>query len=166
VGTKGTEIVGLDVKKLVDTLNRALSDEWLAYYQYWVGAKVIKGPMRDAVMAELVQHSIEELSHAELVSNRIVELGGIPVLSTEEWPKLTNCKYEAPSDPKVMAVLAQNIRGEQCAIGVYKALSDLTMGKDHVTYNMAVTIMTQEVQHEEDLQNLVEDIEIMTQMRK
>ncbi len=43
MGTKGIEIVGKDVNKIVEMLNKALADEWLAYYQYWVGAKVVKG---------------------------------------------------------------------------------------------------------------------------
>ena len=53
MGTKGRAIVGMDVDNLVELLNKALADEWLAYYQYWVGAKVAKGPMRGAVTAEL-----------------------------------------------------------------------------------------------------------------
>ena len=36
----------LDVKSLIDQLNAALSEEWLAYYQYWVGALVVEGAMR------------------------------------------------------------------------------------------------------------------------
>jgi len=40
MGTKGREIVGMDIDKLIELLNKALADEWLAYYQYWVGAKV------------------------------------------------------------------------------------------------------------------------------
>jgi bacterioferritin len=32
-----------------------------------------------------------------------------------------------------------------------------------VTYNMALTILEQEVEHEEDLQSLLEDLELMTQ---
>jgi hypothetical protein len=35
----------------------AFADEWLAYYQYWLGAKVVKGPMKEAVIAELLQHA-------------------------------------------------------------------------------------------------------------
>ena len=46
MGTKGRAIVGIDVDNLIKVLNKALADEWLAYYQYWVGAKVAKGPMR------------------------------------------------------------------------------------------------------------------------
>ena len=43
MGTKGKEIVNLDVNNLIGLLNKALADEWLAYYQYWVGAKVVRG---------------------------------------------------------------------------------------------------------------------------
>jgi len=46
MGTNGREIVGKDAKELVELFNRAIADEWLAYYQYWVGALVVKGPMR------------------------------------------------------------------------------------------------------------------------
>ncbi len=53
MGTKGRDIVEMDVDQLIELLNKALADEWLAYYQYWIGAKVAKGPMRGAVVAEL-----------------------------------------------------------------------------------------------------------------
>ena len=36
----------LDVENLISQLNAALSEEWLAYYQYWVGALVVEGAMR------------------------------------------------------------------------------------------------------------------------
>jgi len=36
MGTVGIKIVGMDVKELIKRLNKALADEWLAYYQYWV----------------------------------------------------------------------------------------------------------------------------------
>ena len=52
MGTKGIEIVGMDVQQLLDLLNKAFADEWFAYYQYWLGAKVVKGPMKEAVIAE------------------------------------------------------------------------------------------------------------------
>ncbi len=161
MGTKGREIVGLDVGKLVDLLNKAYADEWLAYYQYFIGAKVVKGPMREATAAELTQHAADELRHAGLVADRIIQLGGTPLLKPEEWYKWTNCGYDAPSDPYVEAILAQNIKGEQCAIGVYQKLLDLTRDKDIVTFNMVTTILSDEVEHEEDLQAIVEDIEVM-----
>ena len=161
MGTKGIEIVGKDVNKLVGMLNKALADEWLAYYQYWVGAKIVKGPMREATVAELLQHATEELGHAELLSNRLIQLGGTPLLKPEDWYKMTNCGYEPPEDPYVEVVLDQNIKGEQCAITGYKQLMDYTHDKDTVTFDMALQIMTDEIEHEEDLQAIAEDIHLM-----
>jgi len=70
MGTKGIEIVGMDVQQLLKLLNTAFADEWFAYYQYWLGAKVVKGPMKEAVIAELVQHAADELRHAGMVAGR------------------------------------------------------------------------------------------------
>jgi bacterioferritin len=166
MGQKGRSIVKMDVDKLIKLLNKALSDEWLAYYQYWVGAKVVKGPMKDAVIAELTLHATEELSHAELLATRIIQLGGVPVLSPQEWIKLTNCGYDAPADHYVGVILDQNIKGEQCAIKVYSELLDITRVADPVTYNIILTILSQEVEHEEDLSSLKEDLDLMLERRK
>ena len=166
MGTKGTEIVGVDVKELVELLNKALADEWLAYYQYWIGAKVAVGPMRGAVVAELEEHANDELRHAGMLVDRIVQLGGTPLLTPENWYKETNCGYEVPSDPKVRNLLEQNIKGEQCAIEVYKKLVEMTRGKDEVTFEIVLEIMKDEVEHEEDLQALQEDMQVMLQMKK
>jgi len=163
MGQRGREIIGMDVDELLTLLNQAYASEWLAYYQYWLGAKLIKGPMKDAVAAELNLHATEELNHATLISNRIIQLGGTPVLTPEAWSRISPCKYDAPADPYVAVLLDQNIAGERCAITTYKGLMDATKDKDMVTYNMALTILEQEVEHEEDLQSLREDLDLMVQ---
>lgn len=165
MGTKGRAIVGIDVDNLIETLNKALADEWLAYYQYWVGAKVAKGPMRGDVATELLEHATEELGHAELLADRIIQLGGTPLLKPEDWYKMTNCGYEVPEDPYVEVLLEQNIKGEQCAIDVYQQLTELTKDADPVTYEIVLSILTDEITHEDDLQALVEDIELMKERK-
>ena len=162
----GRSIVKMDVDELLNLLNKALADEWLAYYQYWLGSKVVKGPMKDAVIAELTLHATEELTHAELLVTRIVQLGGTPVLSPDKWLKITNCGYDAPEDPYVEVILDQNIKGEQCAIKTYNKLMDITRAADPVTYNIILQIITDEVEHEEDLTALKEDLELMLTRRK
>ena len=57
--------------------------------------------------------------------------------------------------------LNRNIAGEQCAISTYKSMRDITKDKDMVTYNLSLTIPEQEVEHKEDLQSLLEDLELM-----
>jgi len=165
MGTKGRELVGEHADKIIELLNKALCDEWLAYYQYWVGSKVVKGPMKDAVIAELVQHANDELRHADMLVTRILELGGTPVLSPRQWFELTNCGYDAPDDPFVKKVLEQNIKGEQCAIDTYSEILKITKDIDPITYNIALQILTDEVEHEEDLQSLLEDLDNLRFLR-
>lgn len=160
MGSKAREIVGADVKKIIQLLNKAFADEWLAYYQYWIGAEIVKGHMKSAVIAELTQHAGDELRHAQMLSKRIIQLGGTPILEPKEWYSLTNCGYEAPIDPYVKAILKQNIKGEQCAIDVYNKLVHETKEKDLLTYNIVTEILSDEVEHEEDLQALLEDLSI------
>ena len=166
MGTKGIEIVGMDVNELIKLLNKAFADEWLAYYQYWIGAKVAKGPMKEAVIAELLQHAADELRHSEMLTTRIIQLGGTPLTNPQEWFKMTNCGYDAPDNPHVKVLLEQNIKGEQCAIATYKRILELTMAKDPVTYNIVLQILQDEVEHEEDLQALNEDYHLMMDHKK
>jgi bacterioferritin len=113
------------------------------------------------VAAELTLHATEELGHAVLLADRIIQLGGTPVVHPRDWMSASPCAYDAPVDPLVSTLLDQNIAGEQCAIGVYKDLMDLTKDKDPVTWNLALTILQQEVEHEEDLQSLREDVDLL-----
>ncbi|MCW3975786.1 MAG: ferritin-like domain-containing protein [Candidatus Bathyarchaeota archaeon] len=160
MGTKGREIVDLDLNSLFESLNKAYADEWLAYYQYWVGAKIAKGPLRGPVASELEEHAEDELKHAGMLVERMIQLGGTPILKPEDWYKMTNCGYEAPEDPNVKTLLKQNIKGEQCAINVYKNLLDTVKDKDQITYNMVLEILEDEVEHEEDLQAILEDMQL------
>lgn len=159
MGKKAIEISNLDVEKLIGMLNEALAEEWLAYYQYWIGAKVMVGPMRSEVEPELLLHATEELSHAELVAGRILQLGGTPLLNPAQWTSHARCPYETPEDPYIEEILKQNLNGERCAIQRYEEIADFTNGKDHATYQMAITILNDELEHEHDIEDFLTDLQ-------
>jgi len=96
-----------------------------------------------------------------MVVERIIQIGGTPVLTPAEWMKLSKCAYEIPSDPYVEAILKQNLTGERCAIQRYKGIADFTNGKDHSTHQMAVAILNEEIEHEQDIEDWLGDIERM-----
>ncbi|MDD3477010.1 MAG: ferritin-like domain-containing protein, partial [Sulfurimonas sp.] len=133
-------IKGLEISEIITVLNKAYADEWLAYYQYFIEAKVVKGIMKDAAIAELIQHAADELRHADMVANRILQLGGTPLLNPKAWYTHTNCGYEEPKDYDVVSILKDSIKGEQCAISIYSKLVDMTRDKDIVTYDIVSQI--------------------------
>lgn len=158
MGQKAVQIIGVDVKQLLAMLNGALSEEWLAYYQYWIGARVMQGPMRSEIEQELLTHANQELGHATLLVDRIIQLGGTPVLTPAEWMEHAKCKYQIPVDRYIEFVLEQNLVGERCAIERYQEIADFTNGKDYATYEITAKILSEELEHEEDLENWLCDI--------
>jgi bacterioferritin len=166
MGKQAVDILSIDVPRLIKMLNSALAEEWLAYYQYWIGARLMEGPMRSEIEPELLLHATQELNHAVLVVDRIIQLGGIPVIHPQDWFKLSRCKYDAPADPYVEVILEQNLRGERCAIQRYKEIADYTSGKDHTTHQMSTTILNEELEHENDIEDWLTDIKRMKQELK
>jgi bacterioferritin len=158
MGKEAIKISSVDAEHLLGMLNAALAEEWLAYYQYWIGARLMEGPMRSEIEPELLLHATQELNHAVLVVNRIIQLGGTPVLNPTDWPKLSRCAYDAPTDPYVEAILEQNLRGERCAISRYQEIADFTNGKDYATHAMATTILNEELEHENDIEDWLNDL--------
>ena len=161
MGKKAVDIAKLDVEKLLEMLNAALAEEWLAYYQYWIGARLMEGPMRSEIEPELLLHATQEFGHAELVVNRIIQLGGTPILNPDAWTKHAGCSYEEPNDPYVEVILEQNLTGERCAIQRYEEIARFTEGKDYATYQMAINILNDELEHEHDIEDWLKDIERM-----
>lgn len=144
------------MSKTIELLNKALADEWLAYFQYWAGSKVISGPMRVSIQEELEEHAEEELKHANMIAERIIQLGGEPIVDPKKIFELSNCEYDVP-EPSVKVILQQNVKAEQCAIDVYTKLAELTKD-DPVTQKMVIEILEDEYEHKTDLNAFLEDI--------
>ena len=166
MGKEAINVSAVDVEKLLNMLNAALAEEWLAYYQYWIGARLMEGPMRSEVEPELLIHADEELNHAVMVVDRIIQLGGTPVINPSDWTKWARCDYDEPSDPYIEAILEQNLKGERCAIKRYQEIADFTAGKDHSTHQMAVQILNDELEHEDDIEAWIADLDRMKEQWK
>lgn len=160
MGEMAKKIVKTDLEELISHLNQAFSEEWLAYYQYWLGAKVAAGAMRPQVVEEFEEHAGQELKHAGWLAERIIQLGGVPALSPEDWFKLSRCKYMPPKDPNTNALLAENLEAERCAIGRYEGICDFTHGKDYETFRISEKILKEEIEHEQELEDFIHDIEL------
>lgn len=153
---KGNSIItGIEISEVITMLNKAYADEWLAYYQYFIEAKVIKGIIKDAAIAELEQHAADELSHANIIADRILQLGGTPLLNPKDWFTYTNCGHQEPKEFDVVAILKDSIEGEQCAINTYATIAENVKDKDIITYDIVSQILADEVEHEEDLTSTI-----------
>lgn len=143
--------------ELMKLLNCALAEEWLAYYQYWVGAKIAEGLERPKVVSEFMEHAHQELDHADLLAERIIQLGGTPILDPEEWKKQAQCKYEIPANPDTKVLVEQNLIAERCAVARYQQICEMCQGKDYETFRISRKILKEELEHEQEMEDFEAD---------
>lgn len=158
MGTKGTEIVELDVGELIADLNRAYADEWLAAYSYTHMAQVVTGRTAAKRVAALLRDTAaEELEHQDELAERITQLGGKPLADASKLVEASNAGHPAPSEDAtdIEAMINTVIEAEREAIEVYNELAKKTAGRDPLTYELIIHILGEEVEHEDEFESLI-----------
>jgi len=161
VGKKGREIVKVGIKELLKDLNSAYADEWIAYFYYTWAADFIEGPDYPTVASELDRIAKEEFEHMSELADRIFELGGEPERDLEDLQKMANCKKVVfpKNERDLEGVLTAVADAEGCAIDVYKNIIKKLSPcyeKDLRTFHLIEHILSEEIQHEEAFENLLE----------
>ena len=158
MGKQARAIVDLSLKDLVHELNKAYADEWLAFYLYWYMAQIVSGRAYEDMKEFLEKIAKDELEHATELADLIIKLGGMPIANPMDLEKNANASYMMP--PKNTADINRIIRivteAEASAIEVYNKIAKKTLGKDNVTYQLITHILSEEVDHEETFENLLE----------
>jgi bacterioferritin len=158
MGKQAIKILDIEVKDLIADLNRAYSDEWLAFYSYWFMARVVTGSAYEDMSEFLDKIAKDELEHADELANRIIELGGEPIRHPMQLESNANAPY--PNPPKgasdYKGIINLVLKAEAGAIDVYNKLAAKTLGKDHATYQLVTHILDEEIKHEEMFDDLLE----------
>ncbi len=148
----------VSLKDLVKDLTKAYADEWLAFYLYWYMAQTVSGKGYEDMAEMLKKIANEELEHATELADLIIKLGGLPLANPMDFEKNANAPYTMP--PKNTADYNRIIRivteAEAAAIDVYTKIAKKTFGKDNVTYQLVTHILSEEANHEEMFENLLE----------
>jgi bacterioferritin len=154
MGQKGREILEINVNEVINDLNSAYADEWLAHYQYFLYAQIIEGIDAETLKEKLEQQSNDEMNHAKELINRILELDGKPTTNLLE---ASTCGFsEPPEDPSdLVSIIELVIEGERCAIEKYNRLAKKYHMKDLVTHEIFEDLLKDEVSDEEDWENFL-----------
>ncbi len=158
MGKQARAITELSLKDLVKDLNKAYADEWLAFYLYWYMSQTVSGRTYGGMKEMLEKLAKDELEHAQELADLITKLGDVPIANPMELEKNANAPYLLP--PKNTADVNRIIRivseAEAEAIQVYSKLAKKTFGKEHVIHQVITHILSEEIDHEEKFENLLE----------
>jgi bacterioferritin len=122
-------------------------------------AKLIEGFNKEEAVKELLQHREEEWDHADLLMNRILELGGNPEIRPLDWDRYTKCRYAPTMDRDQISILEDSIAGEKCAIEHYNQILEFTKDRDITTNQLIHRIINDEFEHIRDLNKIKKAVE-------
>jgi len=141
---------GVDVEKLLDLLVRNAAAELTTYYYYTILRANLVGLEGETVKEIAETARIEDRNHFEALIPRIYELGGNLPRDMKEFHDLSGCPPAyLPEDRRdTKAMLTVLADAERCAVRQYTNICNLTAGKDHRTYDLALSILHEEIEHE------------------
>ncbi|ADI74514.1 MULTISPECIES: DNA protection during starvation protein [Methanohalobium] len=150
VAREVVEKAGVDVDKLVDLLVKNAAAEFTTFYYYTLLRFNLIGLDGEGIKEIAEDARIEDRNHFEALLPRIYELGGEIPNDMKEFHDISGCPPaylpENPND--VQEILKVLVEAERCAVRQYTHICNMTAGKDHRTYDLALAILHEEVQHE------------------
>jgi len=140
---------------VINLLTEALATEIVCVLRYKRHYFTAAGLHSESVKAEFLEHANQEQEHADLLAQRIVQLGGEPNLSPEGILQRSHSKYEEGRSLKEM--IKQDLEAERVAIDRYREMIRYVNLDDPTTRRMLENILAVEEEHAEDLVSLLKE---------
>jgi bacterioferritin len=149
-----TEGYKADRDTVVKLLNEALATEIVCVLRYRRHHFMATGINAESVAAEFLQHANEEQGHADLIAQRIVQLGGEPDFNPEGL--LTRSHAEYVAGDTLTDMIKEDLVAERIAIDSYREMINYVANDDSTTRRMLEGILAMEEEHADDLVSLLE----------
>ncbi|MBS3782205.1 MAG: DNA protection protein DPS [Candidatus Thermoplasmatota archaeon] len=144
------EDAGVDVDELVDLLVKNAAAELTTFYYYTILRANLIGLDGEGIKEIAETARIEDRNHFEALMPRIYELGGELPRDMTDFHDISGCPpaYLPEDASDVEGILEVLVEAERCAVRQYTNICNMTAGKDHRTYDLAKSILHEEIQHE------------------
>lgn len=123
----------MDKDAVITQLNEILKHEWTGVAQYSQASFIIEGPWREVYAEKFEDDAKESFKHANLVGNKIVSLGGVPVAQRNEIKQSRN----------LIEILNYSLAFEAKAVEMYTKALELAEG------NRALVVFLEDILLEE-----------------
>ena len=148
-----TESYSGDRNTVIKILNEALATELVCVLRYKRHQFMAAGIHAETVAQEFQEHAAEEQSHADLIANRITQLGGEPDFNPESLTGRSHSQYVEGKNLNDM--IKEDLIAERIAIDSYREIVQYLANNDPTTRRMMEEILAKEEEHADDLAKLV-----------
>jgi bacterioferritin len=148
-----TSTYAADRETVLRLLNDALATEIVCTLRYKRHYFMAQGLASKSVAAEFAEHAREEQEHADRIAERITQLDGEPDFNPAGL--ITRSHSEYVEGDSLVDMIKENLVAERIAIDTYAEIIRYLGNNDPTTRVMFESILTNEEEHAEDMQDLL-----------
>jgi bacterioferritin len=139
--------------QVVKLLNDSLATELVCVLRYKRHHYMAKGINSESVAAEFLEHAQEEQVHADVLAERICQLGGEPNFNPEGLAGRSHSQYV--EGKTLTDMIKEDLVAERIAIEVYGEIVRYLGDADPTTRRVLEEILAKEEEHADDMSNLL-----------
>jgi len=143
-----------DRTTVLKLLNDSLATELICVLRYRRHHFMARGIHSQSVAQEFLDHSNEELGHADLLAERIVQLGGAPDFAPAGLVSRSHAEYV--EGDTLASMIREDLVAERIAIDSYRDFIQYLGDTDPTTRRMLEGILAVEEEHADELSDLLE----------
>lgn len=156
IGPQGRrEIYGGDRPAMVGFLNQALATAIVCALRYRRHHFTARSLGANRIAEEFLLHADEELSQADLLAERIMQLGGEPDFAPDTLNERSHLEYVEGSS--VAEMIRENLAAKRIAINAYRSLLEYIGEDDPTSRRMLEGVLALEQSHADELLDLLQD---------
>ena len=145
-----------DRTAVLKQLNEALATEIVCVLRYRRHHFMARGIDAKSTADEFLVHSNEEQGHADLIAERIVQLGGEPDFSPDSLTARSHAEYITGTS--LVEMIKEDLVAERIAIDSYRQIIQHLGDQDPTTSQMLKGILAVEEEHADELADLLKGL--------
>ncbi len=142
-----------ELPTVLGMLDHALATECVCVLRYRQNASMCQGTYAETVVDEFLEHARDEQHHAEMITERITQLGGVPDLNPATLIARSSTEYS--QGESLFEMIENNLIAERIVIEIYGAMIRYVGDQDPTTRRMLEKILKDEEDHADELADLM-----------
>lgn len=147
-----------DRETVLKLLNDALATEMVCVLRYRRHHFMARGIHAKGIADEFLVHANEEQGHADVIAERIVQLGGEPDFSPAGLVSRSHSEYV--EGETLVEMIKENLVAERIAIDSYRDIIYYIGKNDPTTRRILEGILAVEENHADELADLLEELPV------
>lgn len=140
---------------VLSMLNDALATEIVCVLRYRRHHFMARGIHAKSTADEFLIHANEEMGHADLLAERIVQLGGEPDFAPDSLVTRSHAEYVPGAS--LVDMIREDLVAERIAIDSYRDFIAYLADQDPTTSDLVKRILAVEEEHATELADLLQD---------